>query len=211
MCGIKPTGRIVGGGEASPYSLPWQVGLVVPGSDIPFCGGTLLSPRHILTAAHCTSWNGGRWDVVVGEHRPSNSSDGTRHTKCRHVDHPGYSSNSHNHDVAIVHLNQPVQIGTRAAPACLPDSTLAGSFLDDKTMSVSGWGRICSGCTLAPALKVVDVPGVSNAVCRQRYGHITDQMLCAGELENGGIDSCQGDSGGKLLLNLYLLTFSKIT
>ena len=178
--------------------MPWQVGLVTPGSDIPFCGGTLIDSTHVLTAAHCTNWNGGVWDVVVGEHKPSNTSDGTRHTKCRHVDHPNYS-NPHN-DITVVHLNQPVQIGTRAAPACLPDSSFAGNFLDDKTMTVSGWGSICSGCSNAPALKVVDVPGVSNAVCRNRYSHITNEMLCAGELENGGIDSCQGDSGGELFL-----------
>ena len=138
--------------------------------------------------------------MIVGEHRPSDTSDGTRHTKCRHLNHPDYNSPvSLNNDFAIIHLNTPVQIGTRAAPACLPDSTLAGSFLDDKTMTVSGWGALCSGCSSPSALNVVNVPGVSNAVCNEKYGsgRITDQMVCAGNTVNGGIDSCQGDSGGK--------------
>ena len=51
-CGIKPA-HIVGGSEVTPYSLPWQVGLVEKNQDAPYCGGTLISDRHILTAAHC--------------------------------------------------------------------------------------------------------------------------------------------------------------
>ena len=75
---------------------------------------------------------------------------------------------------------------------------MVGNFLDDKTMSVSGWGALCSGCSSPDALHVVNVPGVSNDVCNQRYGGgISDEMICAGSV-NGGIDSCQGDSGGKL-------------
>ena len=191
---------MVGGSEASPYSLPWQVALVRPGSNSPFCGGTLISPRHVLTAAHCTGANGGNWDVIVGEHRITDTSDGTRHTKCRHVDHPDYNNPVRlTNDFSIVHLNQPVQIGTRAAPACLPTSNLAGSFLDDKTMTTSGWGTLCSGCSQPDVLNVVNVPGVSNTLCNQRYGGgITDEMICAGEIVNGGVDACQGDSGGQL-------------
>ena len=67
-------------------------------------------------------------------------------------------------------------------------------------MTVSGWGALCSGCISPDALHVVNVPGVSNAICNEKYdGIITDQMLCAGEIVNGGVDSCQGDSGGNLL------------
>ena len=97
------------------------------------------------------------------------------------------------------YLDQPVPIGTRAAPACLPTSNLGGSFLANKTLTVSGWGALASGTKNYPdVLHVVDVPGITNIVCGQKYGRgrITDHMLCAGEIVNGGIDACQGDSGG---------------
>ena len=194
-CGINP-GAIVGGSEVTPYSLPWQVGLVSPGSARTWCGGTLIGPQHVLTAAHCM---GGNFEVVVGEHSITDSSDGTRHTVCSTTSHPQYNTGtSTNYDYAIVRLSQPVELGPRAVPACLPGSDLGGSYLDDKTMTVSGWGTTASGGSQAQVLMSVDVPGVTNAKCQQAYGEssITDAMLCAGR-DEGGVDSCQGDSGGK--------------
>lgn len=196
LCGMKPA-QIVGGSEVTPYSLPWQVAFVGRGGNSPFCGGTLISDRHVLTAAHCTS-NGGNYDVIVGEHRITASSDGTRHSVCRFVDHPSYNSNSLSNDFSILHLDTPVQIGTRAAPACLPLSSFGGDFLAGKTMTVSGWGALSEGGGSPTVLHSVDVPGITNDQCNNNYpGSITNAMLCAGKT-SGEVDSCQGDSGGPL-------------
>ena len=67
-------------------------------------------------------------------------------------------------------------------------------------MTVSGWGRLSSGGSLPTVLHKVVVPGITNAACKARYGdsRITTEMLCAGDVANGGIDSCQGDSGGNI-------------
>ena len=198
-CGIAPEG-IVGGSEVTPYSLPWQVGLVSPGGDTPWCGGTIIGPNHILTAAHCM---GGSFEIIVGEHDVTDTDDGTRHTVCSTISHPDYNEDTTNYDYAIVVLNEPITLGSRAVPACLPDASFGGNFLDDKTMTVSGWGRLESGGDTPNVLMSVDVPGVSNDACRESYGEssITDVMLCAGQPE-GGIDSCQGDSGGKFCLSV---------
>ena len=149
--------------------------------------------------------NQGNFEVIVGEHSLTDSTDGTRHTKCRHVNHPNYPRPSGiSYDFAILHLDTPVQLGARAVPACLPTSAHGGSFLDDKTVTTSGWGALGSGQGGPTVLHKVSVPGVSNAVCQQMYedkygpNAITSDMMCAGNTVNGGVDACQGDSGGNL-------------
>ena len=159
----------------------------------------------MLTAAHCM---GGSFNVIVGEHDKTDLSDGTRHTVCRAVSHPNYCDTPNNiycinNDFAIVTLDEPVQIGPRAVPACLPTASAhGGSFLDDKNVTTSGWGNLQSGGSSPNVLHKVTVPGVSNAVCQQlyegRYGPnaILPDMMCAGNTVEGGVDACQGDSGG---------------
>jgi len=152
-----------------------------------------------LTAAHCTT-RGGSYDVIVGEHRVTSSEDGTRHSVCRHVDHPSYNTNTLDSDFSILHLDEPVQLGARAVPACLPQSSFSGDYLDGKDLTVSGWGALSEGGGSPNVLHKVVVPGMTNTFCNQRQiygGQISSNMLCAGQT-SGNIDSCQGDSGGPL-------------
>ena len=195
----------MGGSEATPYSLPWQVGLVSPGRDRTWCGGTLIGPNHVLTAAHCMGYN---FEVIVGEHDINSQEDGTRHTVCGATSHPDYNAGTTNYDFAIVRLSQPVELGLRAMPACLPDSALGGDALGGETVTVSGWRSTSSGLSHFTVLQLVNVPAMTNAECRQTgYGEsqITDAMLCAGHVDAGGVDSCQGDSGGNIVTYLIII------
>ena len=51
-CGSRPSTRIVGGTEAPKNSWPWQV-MLMSSSNRQFCGGSLIDPSWVLTAAHC--------------------------------------------------------------------------------------------------------------------------------------------------------------
>ena len=195
-CGHKINAKIVGGEEVAKNSIPWQVGLLSRYSNQPFCGGTLISPYVVLTAAHCTGSDLHR--VSVEEHDISVADGEKIHNVACYVDHPRYNKRTGlDYDFSILILETSVDIGTSssARAACLP--TDPSEKYIGKKMTVSGWGRTSDGGPGSAILKAVNVPTMSNRKCKRFYGshHITSSMLCAGH-KNGGLDSCQGDSGG---------------
>ena len=161
-----------------------------------------------MTAAHCTDSYPARSgiDVMVGEHDILDNSDGTRHKICKFKNHPKYNLKSpYDHDYAILHLEKPVKLGYRAIPACLPEPHFSGNKLVGKNLTVSGWGLLQSGGVGPDALHSVNIPAISQRKCKKSYPGInglavTGSMICAGHTD-GGIDACQGDSGGKLPIN----------
>ena len=200
---------ISGGSPAEEYSIPWQVRVEINGKR---CGGTLISNRHVLTAAHCFE-HGNAMFVVVGGHYINDDSDGARHNVCKTSIHPKWNEWTREFDFAILHLETPVEFGPRAVPACLPAQRLDGGrdgldwMQTGRTMTVSGWGLLAPDEYETPnELYVVKVPGVSDERCKdmhrdftRRFGiHITDNMLCAGDNENTNRDANSGDSGGLL-------------
>ena len=116
-----------------------------------------------------------------------------------------------------MHLKIPINIGSRAVPACLPLSNMGGNFLVGKLMTTSGWGSLqdSQDGPFPTNLRFVKVPGISNELCNEMYSKgnrsISPDEVCAGEILEGGIDSCYGDSGGKLILRLYFINMSHFT
>merc|ERR1712227_85627 len=90
-CGIpNRSNRIVGGQETEVNKYPWQVGLVSSSGTRPWCGGTLISDRHVMTAAHCTAGSSASSiKVLLGEHY-TNDGQYNRVALSAITDHPGY-------------------------------------------------------------------------------------------------------------------------
>ncbi len=193
---------IVGGNPAEPGEYPWQA-LVEPGPYT--CGGSLIDPEWVLTAAHCVidyESNPGAVVVTLGEHMLS-VSDGNeqQRTAIAVIPHPDYNGRTSDNDLALVKLNGPANLNATVAVVPLLTSPANDSLVEPGDLAtVTGWGATWSGGDGADILMEVAVPIVSNSQCNAIYGQITANMLCAGDLTNGGIDSCQGDSGGPLVV-----------
>jgi len=203
--------RIVGGKEAARNTIPWQVAIVPTEEYVPrpFCGGTILCSRYIMTAAHCTAGKkAGDFDVMVGEHDHTDK-EGTerRHKVSRIIDHPLYKEAWKGYDFSILELATPIDLSSNSAarPACLPSSQDT-KFDKDTKFIVSGWGKLSGDLGQPNVLHHVTLPWVDVSAAEAygvgaKWGTTKKQlntMLCAGNMEWGGVSGCMGDSGGPL-------------
>jgi trypsin len=189
----------MGGTVADAATHPFQVGLVakaIANNDAAqFCGGSLVSERFVVTAAHCSDFQTnapGQVEVLVGTQRLDGT--GSRVGVARVHIHPRWRKSTMDYDVAVWELATPVT-GIAFATLAGTQPTVAGTPL-----RVTGWGRLSESPTPRTLdLMQVDVPFVSTnrRFCGLQRG-VTARMICAGE---AGKDSCKGDSGGPLTIN----------
>jgi len=195
-CGIENTGgRIIGGSETVPHRYPWMVALVQPNQPTrQFCGGTLISDRHVLTAAHCfdqTSEYGVH--VAVGAHRLTQVSPQSTIPVQRIIRHQQWSPQNMKNDITILVLARPVTFSDKVRPACLPTA----SMTRNSNYFVTGWGTMHPTQVVPPdPLMEVAAPEIDAGTCSRNWpvGNGATQ-ICAGQR---GHSSCRGDSGGPL-------------
>ncbi|KAF9801681.1 hypothetical protein SFRURICE_018238 [Spodoptera frugiperda] len=210
-CGERnEASRIVGGVETAVNEFPWVARLSLNNKF--YCGASLINDRYVLTAAHCVKTF--MWfmiKVTLGEHNRCNTTHRPVTRFVVELVSHNFSFATFRDDIAVLKLNEPVQVTDTVKPVCLPKSDGSNlpklwPILTDKTYEgvkamAAGWGTVAEGKNHSCYLQEVDLPILSNEACKNaNYTSqmIGDGMLCAGYPEIGKKDTCQGDSGGPL-------------
>ncbi|MFE6872359.1 serine protease [Kitasatospora sp. NPDC057692] len=198
LTAAAPAHAIVGGTAAAAGQIPYLVSLA-RGSH--FCGGAVLDPGTVVTAAHCVAGTGAD-ALTVRAGSLQHASGGVRAKVASVLVHPSYSSATLDNDLALLRLATPL---AGSGIAALPLAA-AGTDPADGGAQVSGWGAVVQDGPLSATARLVSVPLIGRDRCRAEYGpaNVTDGMICAGE-DAGGKDACQGDSGGPLVLGGVLV------
>ncbi|XP_053980748.1 venom serine protease 34-like [Hylaeus volcanicus] len=200
-CGWKNPSRIVGGTETGVHEFPMMAGMVDATTRRVYCGGTIISPSHVVTAAHCiVNRNITTIGVVVGEHDPYTGTD-TNATVLYRVKsviiHPEYVRELFLNDIAVVELDGKIRFSNEIGPACLPfqhsPDTFGGAYVD-----LLGWGSTDFGGPPSSTLQKVTVSVITNLECSAIYPtiNINRDTICT---YGKGKDGCQMDSGGPVL------------
>jgi secreted trypsin-like serine protease len=193
--------RIIGGTKADIGKYPWMTALIYSGEnayDGQFCGGALIAPQWVVTAAHCIEdLSVGDLEVLIGQNQLTGS-DGERIVVDRILPFPGYDSANDFGDIALLHLIEP----STQEPIGIVYRTDLSLFMPFEAATIIGWGNISSfGYNYPDDLIEAEVMMLPFWFGRFVYGDdfIPPAMLVAG-YPRGGIDSCDGDSGGPLVV-----------
>ncbi|OXA46136.1 Trypsin-1 [Folsomia candida] len=160
-----------------------------------FCGGAVISPDWIITAANCATWPLSGYKITAGDHN-IDVVEGTEQTRevVQIVIHPNYESESASkfeNDIALMKVSPPFEFNEFVQPVVIPEA----NFTPTDYATITGWGMLSAGGSYASNLMKVDVPLVDDTTC-DVFGFLVPSMVCYG---GGDKDGCLGDDGGPLV------------
>jgi secreted trypsin-like serine protease len=202
-------GRIAGGHDTTIEAHPWQVAIVaagIPANNLAqFCGGSIVAPRWVLTAAHCVDGGTKPEQISILTGTASLLSVGKRTSIVPNgiVIHKKWDPVTHEADIALLHAAD--NLGGKNISGPKPQS----DEQDGQAILVTGWGGLDwkQNPSRTNVLQEVSVKLISRDLCNKKvsYDHlVSNNMFCAGDYLNGRTDSCSGDSGGPATNSLAL-------
>jgi secreted trypsin-like serine protease len=202
----QPEARVLGGSGATTDEAPWAVALT-DDYGRQFCGGTLVTPIKVITAAHCMV------EPFTGARRtPAELRAITGRTNLRtdqgvvgEVErvwvHPDFQDYTQGDDIAVLTLKTPMP----QHPIAMVGAGETAPYEPGKKARVYGWGRTSEYGPPSDTLRSVEVPITTDETCRTAYPNYNGRsMFCAGVPE-GGVDACGGDSGGPMVADGRLI------
>ncbi|KAF7995573.1 hypothetical protein HCN44_006680 [Aphidius gifuensis] len=193
--------RIINGTKATDAQFPFMVSLRRALSGNHFCGGSIISERWVITAAHCMfdSNNylitkkslyvvGGKTNILMA------SQTSQKREISKLIAHPNYNAATLTQDVALLLTNRPFEFTQYVKPISM---SIKLSSVNTMCYAV-GWGYLKENGTVSNDLMFVGLPLLSSSTCRILLGPLPRGVICAG-FKEGGKDACQGDSGGPLI------------
>ncbi|MEU8674942.1 serine protease [Streptomyces sp. NPDC048560] len=203
---------VIGGQPAHVADSPWAVALSsrdrFGGTRAgQFCGGVVIAPTEVLTAAHCLGRDvlgsevGEVPDLLVIAGRDELLGEGGQEIAVRDTwINPAYDPDTNAGDLAVLTLSVTLPQSSVIEMAKAGDA----AYRPGTPARVYGWGDTTGGGTYASALRAAPVQVLADGMCERAYpgglygAYEAATMLCAGD-PGGGYDACQGDSGGPLV------------